>query len=286
MKVVLFGSSGFLGSRVKLLLRGEDHELILPGRESFNQASDQFGSAFIENQDIVMNFTGAPIGRRWNESYKKEIYDSRILTTRKIAEAIQKAKHPPRLFLNASAVGIYADGPKQNEESRNYVSTFIGKLIRDWESEALQTEKICRTVVLRLGLVLAKNEGALEKMAPPFKSGIGARIGNGEQGVSWIHIDDLVEIIRFIIHREEISGIVNATGEYPTDNYYFSEMLGKVFGQPVYFFIPRFVLKVAFGEGAQILTDGQKVIPGKLLQNGYAFQYPSIDKALVAIYKD
>jgi len=123
-------------------------------------------------------------------------------------------------------------------------------------------------------------------MAPPFKKGIGARIGNGNQGVSWIHIDDPTEMFLFVINHPEIAGVVNAVGEYPTDNYNFSDSLGKMFGQPVYFAIPKFVMKLIYGEGAILLTEGQKVIPEKLLNNGFKFQYVSIDKALFGIYRE
>jgi len=286
MKIALFGASGFIGTHLKMALRSHDHELTLANRDGFKKSDTDFCADFINGQDVVINLSGAPISRKWSEPYKKELYDSRIETTRKIVKAIQNAPEPPKCLVNASAVGIYDDKTKHSEESQGFADTFLAKLCQDWEAEAMKTNTACRVVILRIGVVLSKDEGVLEKMAPPFKKGIGARIGNGEQGVSWIHIDDLVEIFLFVIDHPEIVGIVNAVGVYPTDNYNFSDSLGRMFGQPVYFSIPKFLLKFIFGEGSMLLTEGQKAVPEKLLKNGFQFQYISIDKALTAIYRE
>jgi len=286
MKIALFGASGFIGTYLKRTLRARDHELTVSLREGFQKNDADFCADYIDGQDVVINLAGSPISGRWSESYKKELYDSRIFSSRKIAGAILNAQAPPACFINASAVGIYNDGQRQLEESTDLADHFLARLIRDWEAEALKAAGKCRVVILRQGVVLAKDEGVLEKMAPPFRMGIGAKVGNGRQGVSWIHINDLLEIFLFVIDHSEITAIVNAVGEYPTDNYHFSEMLGRMFGQPVYFTIPKFALKLIYGEGSIVLTEGQKVIPGKLLKSGFQFQYPSIDKALVGIYRE
>ncbi|MBN1198457.1 MAG: TIGR01777 family oxidoreductase, partial [Bacteroidales bacterium] len=241
---------------------------------------------YINRQDVVINLAGAPLSGRWSEPYKKELIDSRVETTRKITRAILQADHPPACLINASAVAIYDDRKKHTEESQGFAENFLATLCRQWETEAMKAAPACRVVVLRMGVVLSKNEGVLEKMTPFFKKGIGSRIGNGNQGVSWIHIDDLVEVFLFLITNPGIEGIVNAVGEYPTDNFHFSESLGKMFGQPVYFSIPKLVVKLIFGEGAIVLTEGQKVIPAKLLRNGFKFEYISMDKALVGIYRE
>lgn len=286
MKIALFGASGFIGSHLKLALRSHDHELTIVSRAGFEKSDADFCSEYVNGHDVIINLAGAPVARKWSQAYKKELYDSRILTTRKIAKAILDATDPPETLINASAVGIYNDKIKHTEESEAFANHFLAKLCQDWESEALKSESACRVVILRTGVVLAKEEGALEKMAPPFAKGIGARVGNGNQGVSWIHIDDLVGIFLFVINHPEISGIVNAVGEYPTDNYNFSEALGKMFQQPVYFSIPKFILKLIYGDGSIVFTSGQKVLPAKLLKNGFQFQYVSIDKALFGIYRE
>ncbi|MFH1297174.1 MAG: TIGR01777 family oxidoreductase [Bacteroidota bacterium] len=286
MKIALFGASGFIGTHLKRALRADDHELTFALREGFAKRDADFNTAFINGHDIVINLTGAPLSGRWNETYKQELYDSRILTTRKIAKAILEAPDPPECFISASAVGIYNDSIRHTEESLEFADHSLAKLCQDWEAEAMLAKTACRVVILRQGVVLAKDEGVLEKMAPSFRMGIGARVGNGNQGISWIHMDDLVALFLFVINHPEIKGIVNAVGEYPTDNYHFSETLGKMFTQPVYFSIPKFALRLIYGEGALVLTEGQKVLPEKLLKNGFRFQYPSIDKALVGIYKE
>ncbi|MFC2102467.1 TIGR01777 family oxidoreductase [Bacteroidota bacterium] len=286
MKIALFGASGFIGTHLKMALRTHDHELTLATREGFTKGDADFCTDYINGQDVVINLSGAPISGKWSESYKKELYDSRILTTRKIVKAILDVPSPPKCLINASAVGIYDDKTKHTEESTGFADNYLAKLCQAWEAEAMKAEPVCRVVTPRIGVVLAKDEGALEKMAPPFKKGIGARIGNGDQGVSWIHLDDLVAIFLFLIDHPELSGVVNAVGEYPSDNYNFSDSLGKMFGQPVYFSIPKFLMKLIMGEGAIILTEGQKVVPQKLLKSGFEFQYVSIDKALFGIYRE
>ncbi|NQV03745.1 MAG: TIGR01777 family protein [Bacteroidia bacterium] len=286
MKIALFGASGFIGFHLKRALRIDDHEITISLREGFSESDADFYANYISGHDVVINLTGAPLSGRWSEAYKQELYDSRILTTRKITKAILEAPDPPKCFINTSAVGLYNDSQKHTEESLEYADNYLAKLCLDWEAEALNAEAVCRVVILRLGVVLAKDEGALEKMTPPFRQGIGARVGNGNQGVSWIHINDLIEIFKFVINHPEISGIVNAVGEYPTDNYHFSETLGKMFTQPVYFSIPKFALKLIYGEGTLMLTEGQRVVPEKLMKNGFKFQYQSIDKALFGIYRE
>ncbi len=285
MNIALFGASGFIGNHLKMALRSHDHVLTIVNREGFAKSDADFCANYVNGQDIVINLTGAPVSRKWNTAYKNELYDSRILTTRKIVKAILDAPDTPKCLISASGVDVYNDKNKHTEESLGFADNFLAKLCQEWESEAMIADSSCRVVILRMGVVLAKDEGALEKLAPPFKKGIGARIGNGNQGVSWIHIDDLTEIFLFVINHPEIVGVVNAVGEYPTDNYLFSESLGKMFEQPVYFSIPKFLLKLIYGEGAVVLIDGKKALPEKLLKNGFKFQYPSIDKALLGIYR-
>ncbi len=285
MKIALFGASGFIGRYLKKALRAEDHDLTVILREGFNKQDTDFCAEYIDHHDVVINLCGAPLSKKWSEKYKQELLDSRILTTRKITEAILSVSDPPETFINVSSVGIYNDEQIQKEESHAFADNFLGKLCQNWEAEAMKAKGRCRVVVLRTGLVLAKDEGALEKIMPRFRSGIGASKGNGNQGVSWIHIDDLTDIFLFVINHTEIEGVVNAVGENPTNNYHFSEMLGRMYGQPVYFSIPRFALKLIYGERAQLLIDGQRVIPEKLLKSGFRFQYPTLDKALVALYK-
>lgn len=286
MNMVLFGASGFIGNHLKPALRTRDHELTIVYRDGFQKSEADFLKEYIDNQDVVINLSGAPISKKWSESYKTEILNSRVDTTRKICNAILAAKNPPSLFINASAVGIYDGSEMHTEESQALSSSFLGKVCKEWEAEAWRCHDRCRVVMLRLGLVLSKDEGVLEKMTTPFKQGIGARIGNGEQGVSFIHIGDLIRVFLFVMEHPELVGPVNAVAEYSTDNYYFSEMLGKVFGQPVYFTIPKMLVRMKMGESAMLLTEGQRVVPKKLKELGFTWEYPTIDKALVGIFRD
>ena len=286
MKVALSGATGFIGTSLKRTLRTEGMDLTVILREGFRKSPDDFCTAYIDQHDVVINLAGAPLLRKWTVQYKQEIRDSRILTTRKIVEAILGSAHPPKTLINVSAVGIYLDKNKCPEDSMDLADNFLGKLCRDWEAEAGIAGTRCRVVLLRLGLVLDRDGGALKKMAPWFRSGLGAKVGNGNQGVSWIHMEDLMRVFLFVMNTPGITGVVNTVGMYPTDNYYFSETLGKMFGQPVYFTIPGFILRILYGEGARVLTEGQKALQGVLMKHGFSFSYPTLDKALVAIYRE
>jgi uncharacterized protein (TIGR01777 family) len=233
----------------------------------------------------VINLAGAPILKRWTESYRKEIYDSRIDTTRKIAKAIIRAKVKPKVFISGSAIGIYDTRNVHSEESSAFSDDFLGKLCRDWEAEALAAAGVTRVVLLRTGVVLSAKGGALKAAYGPFSFGFGGVIGNGNQAFSWIHIRDLVHIYRMILDNETISGIVNAVAPTPTTNYHFTKTFGKVLNQITVFRIPLFVLRALYGDAASTLTEGQNVIPEKLLSTGFVFEFPTIEKALLNLYR-
>lgn len=286
MRIAISGSSGFLGRHLKRKFNSLGWSFTALTRESFLLKEDEFVSSCLDQHDVVVNLVGSPLIGKWTKKFKQEIFQSRINTTRKIAQGIRHAKNPPTTWINISAVGIYHDLYKHTEASTGYVANFLKDLITSWEDEALKATDVTRVILLRTGIVLAKNEGALEKMAPLFRKGIGGYIGNGEQGVSWIHIDDFTNALVFIIEHDSIQGVVHAVSEYPTDNYHFSESIGKAFGQPVYFRIPKFIIRAVYGEGALILTTGQKVVPEKLLKNGFNFGFPTVDKALMDLFHE
>jgi uncharacterized protein (TIGR01777 family) len=285
MEVTISGSSGFIGSAVlrKITSRGWTARII--NRQSFEMPDDEFLEKKIEGADAVINLAGAPVIRRWTEEGKKEIVESRIATTRKIANAIGNAKVKPKVLISASATGIYDPVHEHTEESRELATGFLADLCRDWEKEAAAVAEITRVVVFRTGLVLGTGGGMLKRMETPFKVGLGAMIGNGKQAFSWIHLEDLVSAFVFAIEQEQVRGAVNAVAPYPTTNYHFTKTFGKVMMQPAFLRIPEFVLRMVYGEGAQTLTTGQKVLPRKLLQSGFSFLFPTVEKALVNLYK-
>jgi uncharacterized protein (TIGR01777 family) len=233
---------------------------------------------------VVINLAGAPVARRWTPEYQKEILSSRIDTTRKIADAINAATNKPKLFISNSAIGIYDSKETHTESSRSFADNFLAKVCSDWEEEANRVQSPVRVVIFRIGVVLGSDGGALLKMHRPFSIGLGGKLGSGKQAMSFIHIHDLVNAFMFAIGHETLEGVVNAVSPYPSYNAEFTDKLGKVLGQPTWFTVPAFALKLAFGDGAQVLLEGQSVLPEKLMQEGFTFRFPTIQNALVDIF--
>ena len=254
-------------------------------RDSFRMSDEDFLESKIEVADAIINLAGAPVLKRWTESYKSEIYNSRIETTRKIVNAIFKAKVKPKVFISNSAIGIYDDKHVHTEKSNNFSSDFLGKVCHDWEAEALAAAKYTRVVILRTGIVLSSRGGALKTAYTPFSFGLGGVIGTGEQAFSWIHMRDLIHIYNYILENESISGIVNGVAPNPTTNYHFTKTFGKVLQQMTVLKIPLWALKAVYGDAAYTLTEGQNVIPEKLLKSGFDFEFPTIEKALLNLYR-
>ena len=273
MKVALTGASGFVGSALQnhfkeivYLHRDDDEELILQK---------------LEGVDVVINLAGAPIIKRWSDPYKKILLESRIRTTETLVRAVNKSqiKH----FISTSAIGIYPDDKKCDESCTDVAGDFLGLLASNWESEALECEK--PTTILRFGVILGKEGGALAQMITPFKWGVGGTIGNGEMITSWIHMDDLIGIYDFIIEKT-LTGIFNATAPTPVSNYRFTKALGKALQRPTILPIPKFVLNIMYGEAATVLTGSKEVYPDKILKAGYRFKFEDIEHALYDVVQN
>jgi len=285
MQISMSGATGFIGDMLKTRFIDRGWQVNVIDRQSLELEDKEFIDKKIEGSDVVINLAGAPILKRWNEGYKKEIYDSRINTTRKIATAIRNANRKPLVFISGSAIGIYNSTETHTEDSTHFGDDFMGTVCRDWEHEALEAAVSTRVVIFRTGVVIGRNGGALKTMYPPFKFGLGGIIGNGRQPFSWIHENDLIVAFLFAIENEKISGIVNAVAPNPTTNYHFTKTFGKVLTQPTIMRVPEFALKLIYGEGSQTLTSGQTVLPEKLLKAGFTFSYPTIEKALMNLYR-
>jgi uncharacterized protein len=284
MIVALSGSTGFVGQALIMEMRKKGWTIRVIDRGSFNLSDQEFLEQKTEGADVIINLAGSPVTRKWTPAWKQEISDSRVKTTRKISDAINRAQNKPSVFISASAIGIYDSVTTHTETSQAFADSFLATVCHNWEHEARKSEKAARVVIFRLGVVLGANGGALGKMHFPFSIGLGGKTGSGKQAVSFIHISDLVEAIIFAIENSSIRGIVNAVSPYPCDNAEFTDKLGKVLDQPAWLMIPSFVLKLMYGEGAQVLLEGQRVLPEKLLQAGFRFKYPTIQNALVQIY--
>jgi uncharacterized protein (TIGR01777 family) len=266
MKIAITGSSGFIASNLisyfpnYVAIRREDTEEDILKK--------------LQGVDIVFNLAGATILKRWSENYKKILISSRIETTKKLVNAINKSsvKH----FISTSAIGIYPDNILCDENCKNLADDFLGTLAKKWEEEALKANK--PTAILRVGVVLGKG-GALKEMILPFKLGLGGIIGNGEMKMSWIDIEDLIRIYKFIIDKR-LTGIFNATSPNPVTNREFTKTLAKLLNRPAIFKIPKFLLYLRYGEGVKVLTSSKEVYPNRMLKEGFKFKYSTIEKSL------
>lgn len=301
MKLLLAGCTGFVGLPLIEKLLHDGHELVVltrsPKSHSFLESSHLhllgWDGKVIHPREVdlsgiegVINLSGAGIAdKRWTPQRKKEIVQSRVQSTRALAEWMAGQRRKPEVFVNASAIGYY--GPVASGSVTEHTGPgagFLSQTCEVWEKEALAAEAAgVRTVRLRIGIVLEKGGGALAKMVPPFRFFIGGPLGSGKQAMSWIHRKDLVSLIAFCLTRETLSGAVNATAPEPVTMKQFCDTLGRVLKRPSWAPVPGFVLKVLLGEMSEMLLTGQSVIPEKALQEGFNFEFASLQPALADI---
>ncbi len=263
MKVAITGASGFVGSHVRRLF--PDHVIIdrSDGVDAIVQK--------IKGVDTVINLAGAPIIKRWTSAYRKELWDSRIRTTERLVQAIEKSR--VGYFISTSAVGIYPDDTVCDELCSLKADDFLAKLATEWEVQALKCSR--PTAVLRFGMVLGRNGGALAQMIPVFRLCLGGPIGRGQMITSWIDIDDLMGIYQFLIQGKG-SGIYNAVSPNPVTNYQFSRELSRIYGCPIMLPVPKLIIRLLYGEAARVILASKHVLPARLLSEGFSFRYPEI----------
>ncbi len=281
MKVSILGSTGFIGSFLRDFLEKNNYEVIPLGRSDL--ANKELLKSKLMITDTLINLAGAPISKKWTEKYKKVLYSSRIDTTRTLFETLKDLDKRPKSYFSASAIGIYDpfyDGI-QDEESYKYGDNFLSRLCIDWEKEALRFKELgIRVVIFRLGVVLGKGGGAMAKIIPLFKQGVGGKIGSGDQGCPWIHIEDVAHAFLWAMENEKATGIYNLCSPDITTNERFTQTLASLLKRPAVLKIPEFVLKIKFGEGAIALTAGPKVMPTRLLKEGFEIKYKDLKEAL------
>jgi len=282
MRIAMSGASGFVGSYLSKRFVENNHEIVSITRHTLKDESALL--ATLKGCDVVINLAGANISERWTPSHKEAMVSSRIETTKAIANAITAMQYPPKLLISTSAVGIYENGKEHDETSDEFDTGFLGKLAHDWEEEAKKASRDgVRVVIFRFGVVLGKDGGALAQMLPIFKLGLGGVLGDGKQGFSWIHIEDLYRAYNLVLENEELKDVFNLTSPHPISNKEFTKSMGKALHRPAIFPVPPFALRLKFGEGATILLEGSLVYPKRLLDEGFTFLYPKIDQALEAI---
>lgn len=239
--------------------------------------------AVLAGVDAVINLLGEPISQRWSDAVKQRIRDSRVLGTRNLVAGLSAlpAEQRPRVLVSQSATGFYGPlGDQVVDETAPSGSDFLAGVVRDWEAEARALPAPARVVLTRTGVVLAPSGGALSKMLPFFRLGIGGPIAGGRQYIPWVHLADVVGAILFCVDNEQASGPVNLTAPVPVQNGEFSRTLGRVLGRPAVLPVPKFALGLLYGEMSQIVTTGQRVIPARLGALDYTFGYPQLEPAL------
>lgn len=270
-KVVISGASGFVGSYLQEYFK-ENYTIDTISRNELDDSDALV--AKLQDADVVINLAGANIIHRWTDEYKKVLYSSRIDTTHKIVDAINRCENQPFL-ISTSAIGIYNNEQTHDGSSKEYADDFLSNLCQNWEAEAKKS--IGKVAIFRFGVILGKDGGALSKMLLPFKLGVGGKIGSGAQHFSFIHIEDLARAYKFVIELS-LEGTFNLTAPNPTTNLGMTKALGKALSRPTIFPLPEFVVEWLYGEGAKVLTDGQKVIPTKLVERGFDYKYKTIDE--------
>jgi len=299
MKVFITGGTGFVGTQITSRLIQEGHQVTILTRSLKGAKGSSPGISYLEGDptkegpwqeaikthDAVINLAGASIFSKWTEEHKKAIRESRVNTTRNIVEGMPSHPERPFTLFSTSAVGYYgfcADEERTEESPPG--NDFLARTAVEWEGEALKArEKGARVVITRFGIVMGEKGGALSQMIPLFKKYIGGPIGSGKQWFSWVHIKDLVEAFVFLIKHPEISGPVNVCSPNPVRNRDLAKALGKALHRPSFFPAPGFMVKLVLGEFGSVILEGQRVIPKRLLENGFVFRYPDIGKALQGI---
>jgi uncharacterized protein (TIGR01777 family) len=297
--VVITGCSGFIGSamaqffiekqwQVKGLMRSTvstqkpGKKQIVPilwdGRTLNGWEKELEGAA------ALINLAGENIGSgRWTAKKKERILSSRLKSTQALIKALEHVQEPPAVLVQASAVGYY--GSRQDEELDEHSEPgqgFLAEVVKQWEDSSANLEQLnIRRIITRFGMVLDKNRGVLKQMSLPFKLFVGGPVGSGNQWMSWVHIEDLVRAVEFLLSQPECSGTYNITSPNPVRNKHFAHSLGQVMHRPSFFTVPGFVLKTLFGQMAEeLLLAGQQVLPSRLLNAGFEFKYPEIESAL------
>ncbi len=279
MTIAISGASGFIGQKITNHLKSINIDVIALNRDDFNSYS-LFNK--IDRCDCVINLAGENIFKRWTNSHKKRILSSRIDTTRQIVDCINRSKHPKTL-ISTSAIGYYANDVICDEYEYTKGDDFLAEVCRKWESEAMKCNKMHRTVITRFAVVLDENGGALEKILKSMKFGFATIIGNGKQSFSWIALTDLVRAIEYLVTNTDCKGIYNLTAPLPTTNQEFTKTVAKKMRVSITLPIPKFVFKIAMGKSSSLLTNGQCILPNRLSQSGFTFNYTSIQSYIASL---
>jgi uncharacterized protein (TIGR01777 family) len=296
VKVAVTGASGFLGPGLVQRLLGRGHDVHVLARNveralsrlpegvtgAHYDAATPLAPAALEGVEAVVHLAGEPVAQRWTKEAKHRIHDSRVVGTRVLVDAMKAAGTVQR-FVSASAIGYYGGtrGAEPLTEESAPGDDFLSQVCRGWEAEALRAREAgIRTAVVRMGVVLHPEGGALHKMLPPFRMGAGGPVGSGKQYVSWVHRDDALDLLLFVLEQPALEGPVNATAPEPVTNEAFAHALGHALGRPSLMHVPAFMLKAAMGEMAKVALEGQRVLPKRAQEAGFTFRHTDLEAAL------
>lgn len=294
MRIVIAGGSGFVGRKLTALLLEKGHEIvILTRKEKEAQGKVSFVKWLSEgakpekeigHADAVINLAGVSINDgRWTEQHQQQIYESRMTATDELLRIMMALEKKPSVLVNASAIGIYpaSEDAVYTEVSTERANDFLAKTVIDWEKKASSAENFgIRTVLMRFGVVLGQEGGALPLMVLPYRLFVGGTVGSGRQWVSWVHVTDVVRSILFAIENKVMNGPVNVTAPNPVRMRKFGQTIGSVLHRPHWFPVPALMMKLALGQKSRLVLEGQYVLPKKLKENGFDFSYPTLEQAL------
>ena len=294
MRILITGASGLIGTALQKSWEEKGYEMILASRSEPKDAGHiqwNMDTGFadeelpkLEGLDAVIHLAGENVsGLRWTEEKKKAIRDSRVFGTRTMIEAFARLEKKPKVFIAGSAIGFYGDrDDDEMTETSSAGDTFLAKVCKEWEAESRRAEDMgIRTVLLRTGIVLSKDGGALATMLTPFKFGVGGVVGSGKQWMSWVSLDDVVAIINFALENESLRGAVNVASPNPVTNEEFTKTLGSVLYRPTFLPLPEFAVNLVFGEmGDALLLASTRVIPKRLVEAGFEFKYTDLKTAI------
>jgi uncharacterized protein (TIGR01777 family) len=304
MKILLTGATGFIGRSLSVRLFSKGHNLLIIARD-FKRAKKEITfpceifewdieksllpPELFKGIDSIIHLAGESIsGKRWNKKRKKAIYDSRILSTRNLVQSIRQTEGThPKSFIVASAIGIFGDrGNEVLLEDSKPGQDFLSRVCIDWEAASHDVRSLTRIVNLRLGVVLGRGGGAMAKMLPSFAAGLGAKLGSGQQWMSWIHIDDVIGAIEFALENTKVAGPINIVSPNPVTNEEFTKELAEVLNGKARLKAPNVMLKIVFGEMASFILGSTRVLPKALQSNGFKFKFPGLKQALTNICND
>ncbi len=299
MKITISGASGLIGRRLMKSLMNAGHTLQVLSRHAgmnmpagvklcaWDPVRSEPPEDSLRDVDTVIHLAGEPVAQRWTEEAKRRIRDSRVTGTRNLVQALSKISPRPESLICASAVGYYGDRAEEILlESSSPGTGYLADVCKAWEEEACAAEALgMRVVRVRIGIVLDPKGGALQRMLPPFRMGVGGKLGGGRQWMSWIHIQDLVEMFRFAAEKPAVRGVLNGTSPFPVVNADFTRALASVLRRPALFPTPEFVMHLMFGEMASLLFASQRVLPKQPEAAGFSFGFPQLTGALADLLK-